>query len=94
MGITLRDVGRRIPSREEDPERALDAAVKRLSTRVGEVSLKQLVDDTVGLVELHFIDAALDLTGHNRTAAAELLGLSRQSLYTKLKRYNIDPSDD
>jgi len=94
MGITLRDVGRRIPAREEDPERQLDEAVKRLSTRVGEVSLKELVDDTVGLVELHFIDAALDLTGHNRTAAAELLGLSRQSLYTKLKRYNIDPSDD
>jgi DNA-binding NtrC family response regulator len=34
----------------------------------------------------------LELTGDNRTAAAELLGLSRQSLYTKLKRYDIDSS--
>ena len=34
--------------------------------------------------------AALQLTGDNRSAAAELLGLSRQSLYTKLKRYGLD----
>jgi transcriptional regulator PpsR len=94
MGITLRDVSRRIPSSDEGPARELSGAVQRLSTKVGEVSLKELVEDTVGLVELHFIDAALELTGDNRTAAAELLGLSRQSLYTKLKRYNIDTHDD
>lgn len=89
LGITLRDVARRIPQSAAD-NRDLNAAVRSLSEKVGEVSLKQLVDDTVGLVELHFIDAALQLTGDNRTAAAELLGLSRQSLYTKLKRYNLD----
>jgi DNA-binding NtrC family response regulator len=43
----------------------------------------------VALVERHFVEAALELTGDNRTAAAELLGLSRQSLYTKLRRYNL-----
>lgn len=93
MGITLRDVGRRLPNSEETMTRELSGAVQKLSTKVGEVSLKQLVEDTVGLVELHFIDAALELTGDNRTAAAELLGLSRQSLYTKLKRYNLDSND-
>jgi len=94
MGITLRDIGRRLPSNSgESATRELSGAVQRLSTKVGEVSLKQLVEDTVGLVELHFIDAALELTGDNRTAAAELLGLSRQSLYTKLKRYNLDSND-
>jgi DNA-binding NtrC family response regulator len=28
----------------------------------------------------------------NRTSAAEILGLSRQSLYAKLNRYNLDGS--
>lgn len=93
FGVTLRDVGRRLPGTGEGGFRDLTRAVQGLSDRVGEVSLKQLVDDTVGLVELHFIDAALELTGDNRTAAAELLGLSRQSLYTKLKRYNLDNGD-
>ena len=93
LGITLRDVGRRL-QRAGSGVRNLDEAVRQLSDKVGEVSLKQLVEDTVGLVELHFIDAALQLTGDNRTAAAELLGLSRQSLYTKLKRYNLDSNAD
>ena len=36
------------------------------------------------------LSRALDLTGGNRTATAELLGLSRQSLYVKLDRYGLD----
>ena len=40
------------------------------------------------------IEAALELTGDNRASAAEMLGLSRQSLYVKLRRYALDdPSD-
>ena len=31
----------------------------------------------------------LELTGDNRAAAAEMLGLSRQSLYVKLKRFGV-----
>jgi DNA-binding NtrC family response regulator len=31
----------------------------------------------------------LKLTGDNRASAAELLGLSRQSLYVKIDRYGI-----
>jgi len=33
------------------------------------------------------IEAALQITGDNRATAAEMLGLSRQSLYAKLRRY-------
>ena len=33
--------------------------------------------------------AALELTGDNRASAAEILGLSRQSLYAKLRRHGI-----
>jgi DNA-binding NtrC family response regulator len=67
----------------------LSRAVEHLTELVGRVSLRKLVQDTVALVERHFVEAALELTGENRTAAAELLGLSRQSLYTKLHRYDL-----
>ena len=31
----------------------------------------------------------LRLTGNNRVAAAEMLGLSRQSLYVKLRKFKL-----
>lgn len=93
MGIVLRDVSSRLGNRRSGVK-DLNRVVEDLTSQVGRVSLKRLVEDTVSLVELHFIDAALQLTGGNRTAAAELLGLSRQSLYTKLRRYNLDGPDN
>lgn len=89
IAIVFRDVSSRLAAASR-PSDDIDQAVERLAHRVGQVSLKELVEDTVSMVELHFIDAALQLTGDNRSAAAELLGLSRQSLYTKLKRYGLD----
>jgi transcriptional regulator PpsR len=41
------------------------------------------------LIEQLCIEAALELTRGNRAAAAEMLGLSRQSLYVKLRRYGL-----
>ena len=38
--------------------------------------------------------AALELTGDNRASAAEMLGLSRQSLYVKLRRYGLGDLDN
>lgn len=60
-----------------------------LTGRLGETSLKSLVSETVGVVERHYIEAALATTAGNRSAAAKMLGLSRQSLYMKLARYHI-----
>jgi DNA-binding NtrC family response regulator len=41
------------------------------------------------------IEAALHLTRDNRAAAAEMLGLSRQSLYVKLRRFGLgEPAAD
>jgi transcriptional regulator PpsR len=84
----LRDVGRRLahgPSGARD----LTRAVEQLTGLIGRTSLRELVRDTVDLVERHFIEAALELTGDNRTSAAEVLGVSRQSLYVKLRRHNL-----
>ena len=87
-GVLLRDVSRRLPTASEN--KGLSALQDSLSERVGKTTLRKLVEEAVTVVERHYIDAALELTGGNRTAAAELLGLSRQSLYDKLDRYSID----
>ena len=56
---------------------------------VGRVPLRDIVRETTDLIEELCIEAALELTGDNRAAAAEMLGLSRQSLYVKLKRFGV-----
>jgi transcriptional regulator PpsR len=89
IGVFIRDVGRRLAP-AADAEQRLGAVVGALTEQVGRTSLRALVRETVGAVERHYIEAALELTGGNRTAAAELLGLSRQSLYAKLDRYQIE----
>jgi DNA-binding NtrC family response regulator len=43
----------------------------------------------IAVAVVNYVRAALDLAGGNRTAAAGLLGLSRQSLYAKLNRYDM-----
>ncbi len=58
--------------------------------RLGETSLKKVVASAVGLVERYYIEAALEAVGGNRTAAARILGVSRQGFYDKLARYRID----
>lgn len=94
IAVTFRNVSRRIWSDGgSGPPRDLSRAMEQLTHQVGKVSLKQLVQDTVAVVEAHFIESALKLTDGNRTAAAEILGVSRQSLYTKLRRYDVEGSD-
>lgn len=60
-----------------------------LKELVGRVPLKELVRESTDLVERLCIESALEMTSDNRASAAELLGLSRQSLYIKLRRFGI-----
>lgn len=69
-------------------------SVDRLRELVGQVSLKELVKETTDEVERRCIEAALRLTRDNRASAAEMLGLSRQGLYAKLRRYGLIGEDD
>lgn len=62
--------------------------------RLGERSLKEVVSSAVGLVERFYIAAALEAVDGNRTAAARILGISRQGFYDKLARYHIDEHPD
>ena len=53
------------------------------------MELAALVREATDVIERLCIEAALELTGDNRASAAEMLGLSRQSLYVKLRRYGL-----
>ncbi len=69
---------------------SVQSALAAVIEQTGKTSLRVLVRDAVGLVERHYIDAALQLAEGNRTAAAELLGLSRQGFYKKLAQYEME----
>lgn len=56
---------------------------------VGYSALKDIVAETTEIIEKMCIEAALELTGNNRAAAAGLLSLSRQSLYVKLRKFGL-----
>ena len=80
---------RRRRAAEGRSPRALTRSVEQLTELVGRVSLKELVRETTEVIERLCIEAALELTRDNRASAAEMLGLSRQSLYVKLRRYGL-----
>jgi len=88
LGFNIRDVGRRLTGEVRQP-RELPRSVSQLTELVGRVPLKDIVGETTDLIEQLCIEAALDLTRDNRASAAEMLGLSRQSLYVKLRRYGL-----
>jgi len=56
---------------------------------VGSATLKEIVADTTDVIEKLCIETAVQLTSNNRVATAEMLGLSRQSLYVKLRKYGL-----
>jgi transcriptional regulator PpsR len=88
LGFTIREVGLRLGS-ETKPSKELPRSTDEMTELVGRVPLKDIVRETTDLIEQLCIQAALNLTGDNRASAAEMLGLSRQSLYVKLRRFGI-----
>jgi transcriptional regulator PpsR len=88
LGFSIRDVARRLPA-EGRSNRQLPRSADQLTGLVGRLPLKDIVGETTDLIERLCIEAALELTRDNRASAAEMLGLSRQSLYVKLRRYGI-----
>lgn len=96
FGFTIRPIRTR-PVQASRPDVPLARSVDEMTKLVGRVPLRDLVRETTDMIERLCIEAALKLTQDNRALAAEMLGLSRQSLYTKLRRYGIadyEGSDD
>jgi len=88
FGFAIRNIGPRMQV-ETRPARALPRSIEQLTQLIGRVSLKDLVRESTDVIEKLCIEAALEVTGDNRASAAEMLGLSRQSLYVKLRRYGL-----
>ncbi len=88
FGFASRPVGRRLQA-DSRAGKELPRSVEQLTELIGRVSLKDLVREATYVIERLCIEAALELTGDNRASAAEMLGLSRQSLYVKLRRYGL-----
>jgi transcriptional regulator PpsR len=88
FAFVIRPIGRRLrdlPPGTQD----LPRSVEQLTDLVGRMSLKDIVRESTDLIERLCIEAALSYTSDNRASAAEILGLSRQSLYSKLHRYGL-----
>jgi transcriptional regulator PpsR len=88
LGFVIRNVGRRIGT-EIGLHSEIPRSREQLTELIGRVPLKELVRETTDVIERMCIEAALKLTGDNRATAAEMLGLSRQSLYVKLRRFGL-----
>lgn len=88
IGLIIRSKGAQAAS---PPQRgpALPRSVEQLAKLVGNVPLKDIVRETSDVIERLCIESALDLSRNNRAASAQMLGLSRQSFYAKLRRHGL-----
>jgi transcriptional regulator PpsR len=90
FGFAIRNVGHRLTTEPRTAAgRALPRSIEHVTELIGRVALKDLVREATDVIERLCIEAALELSGDNRASAAEILGLSRQSLYVKLRRYGL-----
>ena len=92
VAIGIHPISKTSQQPTDKPEN-LGKNAKELTQLVGKVPLKQIVTETTDIIEKLCILAALDLTMSNRASAAELLGLSRQGLYIKMRRFGIVDSN-
>lgn len=88
LAFAIRDIERRLKP-EAEGTRAMTRSVDELTELVGRTPLKDIVSETTDLIEQLCIETALRMSNDNRASAALLLGLSRQSLYVKLRRYGL-----
>ena len=96
LGFTIRGVARRLTTGAASDVEILPAArsVSQLTQLIGRAPMKEIVRESTDVIERLCIEAALKMTSNNRAAAADMLGLSRQSLYSKLNRFGLGGGDD
>ena len=91
VSLTVRSVARRLRTTPRVRD-GLPSSAEQLTGLIGRVPLREIVRESTDFIEKLCIEAALELTDDNRASAAEMLGLSRQGLYSKLKRFGLDDS--
>lgn len=87
LGLVIRNATNAVARRNEPG--AQDADMRGVMELVGSSTLKDIVAETTNVIEKICIETAIELTRNNRVAAADMLGLSRQSLYVKLRKYDM-----
>ena len=92
MAFVIRDASR-VDAIRRSPVQASEESSRNVMELVGSATLKEIVSETTDVVEKMCIETAVNLTRNNRVAAAEMLGLSRQSLYVKLRKYGLLTKD-
>ncbi|WP_240484665.1 transcriptional regulator PpsR [Pseudoponticoccus marisrubri] len=94
MGFLIRDASRVEAVRSAVQMPVPNMADHNVAELVGSATLKEIVAETNDVIEKMCIETAVELTRNNRAAAAEMLGLSRQSLYVKLRKYGLLKKDE
>lgn len=88
FALIVRDASSVDALRAPSPQ-VTDVDMRSVIELIGSQNLKAIVAKTTDVVEKMCIETAVELTSNNRVAAAEMLGLSRQSLYVKLRKYDL-----
>ncbi|MEM9043536.1 MAG: transcriptional regulator PpsR [Pseudomonadota bacterium] len=92
-GFVVRDISMQVTG-EESSSDGLPRSAEQLTELIGRMPLRDVVRTATDVIEKMCIETALRMTGDNRASAAEMLGLSRQSLYVKLRRYDLGDLKD
>jgi len=83
LGFWIRPVSNMVMGTDVQQEN-VSRSNEQISNLVGHMPLKDIVRETTEMIEKLCIETALELTQNNRASAAQMLGVSRQSLYAKL----------
>jgi transcriptional regulator PpsR len=92
IGVLVSETSSR-DTRATAPSLEIPGAPSDFGDLVGRVPMKELIREALDVIEKMCIEAALQQTNNNRASAAEILGLSRQSLYIKLRRHGLEDFD-
>lgn len=92
LGFWLRPTHNLVLGAEVEQEN-ISRTNEQIANLVGHMPLKDIVRETTDMIEKLCIETALELTQNNRASAAQMLGVSRQSLYSKLGRDSSKDSE-
>ena len=92
FGFSIRPIVRRL-SKSKPTDGWIAAQPNDVASLVGQMPLKDIVRASTDLIEKLCIETALELSDQSRASAADILGVSRQGLYSKLKRFKIPQND-